>query len=171
MKIIGDKNIVAFGIGDNIDQSDDMCYIDIWIANKHVTSYDNIAYLPAIISSVIDEQESQKRLNLFEIYFENLSIAEIHQFILNTRVFSCDSAPKDHEVFPEHQVFDWGPNTDHVISFLVNYKGSMYITLQFIGDVEERDDKDNVYYAAITWEYYYGVLNDFSKELKEKRVM
>lgn len=166
--MIGNKEILIFDVGEKVDDSPDLCYLDIWIAGRRTTTFDNIAFKAGIISAAKHDLEKERDLSKYKNYYDKMSVVDIHQFILSTRNdASSNYNLENDELFLEHQAFNWGPNTDNITSFLIEQNGDTYLTVQFYNNLEDRKDKDVVYYTEIEYGYYKAALEQLIKELTE----
>jgi hypothetical protein len=165
LKSIGDKELLCFEVGDVVDGCPEIRYINIWVNNMLITSYDNVAFVPGIISAAKSESIENRNILRFERFFNGLNVPEIHQYILEKRMKGDDSGVSDYDLFPEYQMLDWGPITDNIMCFIVPYHEKTYLTFQFIGNLEERNDKDVVYFKEITLDYLSERVDELITEL------
>jgi hypothetical protein len=133
--VIGDKLKIGFNVGGIVDNCSELKEIEIWVAGQLVTFKDNIAHISSLAHNAQYDAERIKNLNKFEHYFIGKNEKEIHQFILGTRLSDIEFKDSD-EMFYEHQILDWGPNTDDVICFLVQANGKLFITAEFFYENE-----------------------------------
>lgn len=156
---IGEQKSLKIEVGDFVDESKELCYIDIWIAGEKITLTDNVAFIEAIKSTVEDDFYSEKNLSRFEKYFTDKNIPEIHKFIVSTRDSKSSNYDiENDELFRVHQVFDWGPNTDDVLCFFIIFESNAYITFEFVdSSLNER----NVFFTRIDVAFYKQILQRF----------
>lgn len=89
-----------------------------------------------------------------------LSLEAAHRFILSTRDENSENyGLEEDDLFVNHQVFNWGPNTDNVLCFLINERGQLYLTIS--------DDSEQILKAPITKEYFVNTLHQLSVELRK----
>lgn len=168
MNYIGNKETCAFEVGGNVDNSPELIYVDIWVADKKITLHDNIAFIKAIISSAKYDLQKKRDLNKYLKYFNGFSVDEIHRYIVNTRVHGSKIYGLEGDgLFVEHQVFDWGENTDNVLSFLIQCDGRVYLTIEFLEvGAQYKTGQNPVYSAQIDVEEYKLLLKKFIDQLE-----
>ncbi|WP_445777011.1 hypothetical protein [Shewanella sp.] len=157
--MIGDKLKVGFNVGEIVDDCIELKKIEIWIAGQLVTFRDNIAHISSLAHSAQNDAERTRNLQRFNHYFIEKNETEIHQFIMGTRLSDIEFQDSD-EMFYEHQIFDWGPNTDDVICFLVEFNGQLYITAEFF-----RENESVIYTVKIDENTLNSALLSFSQAL------
>lgn len=157
--MIGDKLKVGFNVGENVGDSTELKEIEIWIAGQLVTFRDNIAHISTLAHSAQIDAERTRNLQRFNHYFSGRNEKEIHQFILDTRLSDIEFKDSD-EMFHEHQIFNWGPNTDDITCFLVLFNSQLYITAEFF-----RENESSIYTAEIDEKTLNSALLSFSQAL------
>jgi hypothetical protein len=169
MKKIGDTKTLAFEVGGIVDDNDELRILTIWIAGQLVNTKDNIAFVPSVISAAKDELSSNKQRNLtrYSAYFKDFSVKQIHQYIVRSRVSAEPGYPEDYELFGNHQVLDWGVNTDEVFSFLIQIGDKKYITVQSLSDIGKENSESDILFSEIETAYFEEVLEKLINELKE----
>ena len=102
-------------------------------------------------------------LERFQTYFKGLTVEGIHQFILSTRDENSENYDlEDDDIFPNHRILDWGPNTDTVFCFIVKVGVQLYLTMCF--DREE----NKVFSCPLTKKYFTETLKALFCELRKK---
>ncbi len=133
--MLGRKEIVGGKVGKTLADSRDLREIEIWVAGVLVTQRDGIAHIPSLSGIAFSESEKVRDFARFNHYFHGKDEKEIHKFILDTRISDFDFKDSD-EIYAEHQVFDWGTNTDYVMCFLVPYREKLFITISLDDEKE-----------------------------------
>jgi len=160
--VVGNKAQIGFNVGDNVDGSPDLKEIEIWVAGQLVTFRDNIAHISSLAQYAIADAEKSRDLKRFSHYFIGKSETEIHQFILATRLSDIEFVDSD-EMFYEHQILDWGPNTDDVVCFLVECNNRLFITVELFCDAG--NSQNTIYSIEINEDELITVLLHFSQVL------
>ena len=128
--MIGNPEMLAFEIAQPVDASDVLKTIEIWACGQRVTALDNIAHVSSVAGCALWDAQKERNLRKFDHYFSGKSVEEIHAFILSLRHPDITFELGD-KIWENHQILNWGPNTDNVVSFLVEKEGITYITLEF----------------------------------------
>jgi hypothetical protein len=167
---IGKKEALLFEIGDLVDDSKELRFVDIWVAGKKITVRDNIAYIDAMVEAAKDDLMKVRDLERYQRYFVGKSVKEIHSFIVSTRQEGSPNYGLESDgFFLEHQIFDWGSNTDDALCFLVECLGKTYLTLELICNIDEKTKQGSIYSAQIDKEYIDQILKKFIGCLSENR--
>ena len=118
MNIIGDKSQLAFVTSPYEDHpTSSSLIVDIIVGGRTLTRRDNVVYVPGFTCAM------EYSVNYYAKTFDwllpdpsidgmNLSEAHLHYFV------------KD----PSATCFDWGPTTDDISSFLIQYNNAVYLT-------------------------------------------
>ncbi len=133
-RLIGNKEVIGFELGENVDGSDDLFEFEIWVLNQHVTCLDNIAYLKSVFHYIKLDIKPSRDISKFKKYFNRLTAESAHEFILSTR--DPDSKNYDieqDEILLNQQYLNWGDNTDNVVCFAIPIEDNVYLTLEFSG--------------------------------------
>jgi hypothetical protein len=133
MKTIGDKSKIAFEIAEK--EVSDLRQINLWLNNYLVNFDDNCVYVPTYIGSLESECHRDLAFNKYAKYFEELSIEEIHRFILSTRdELSKNYDLEEDRIYPYYRFMDWDETTDNMTSFIFLKSNKLYITFEFWRD-------------------------------------
>lgn len=158
--LLGNKETIGFEVGEYVKGSPKLRYLEIWLCAKRITEFDNVAHIPTLVAACDDDAEFNLDLNKHCNYLRKLELEDAHSFILSTRDIDSENyGLEEDDLFLNHQVFNWGPNTDKVFCFLINQNGQMYLTVS--------DNSEQVLKAPITKEYFVSTLHQLSVELQK----
>ncbi|RLT90783.1 hypothetical protein [Ketobacter sp. GenoA1] len=164
--MIGDKSIVAFELGDNVDGSDELFELDIWVLNEHVTCEDNIAYLKSLVHYISYDYGTDRDILKYKKYFKSLSVEDAHRFILSTRDSNSEYYDiENDQIYPNQQYLDWGPNTDNVFCFAIPKDDGVYISLEFMSPASKAG---SVKCEPIDFVLFNKILRDFVSYAEQK---
>ncbi len=118
MNIIGDKSKLAFVTSPYEEHpTSSSLIVDIIVGGRLLTRRDNVVYVPGFTCAM--EYSVNYYAKTFDWLFPdpsidgmNLSEAHLHYFV------------KD----PSATCFDWGPTTDDISSYLIQYNNAVYLT-------------------------------------------
>ncbi|OZG69926.1 hypothetical protein BTA51_28660 [Hahella sp. CCB-MM4] len=128
---IGRRDIIEIELGDKVEGSRDLFYLDVWLLGRHITKIDNVAYLKSLIAQAEDDLIEGRDLSKFSKYFINMSPMEAHEFILSTRDSeSTNFDIENDEIYPNQRILNWGPNTDNATCFLIPVAESIIATIE-----------------------------------------
>ena len=122
MKCIGNRKKLCFEIGSFASDSNQLRTVDIWVANFRVTHFDNMAYLPAFITSMSYTSATLKRKVDYARYSERLQGFTVRDVHLN--------CVHDGEMYWFHRILDWGPTTDQCNCLLLVWGDELHLTCQ-----------------------------------------
>ena len=159
--LIGDKETIGFEVGINVDGSESLKEIEIWVAGTRITERDNIGCLPHLSAMAFDDANRKRDFERFSTFFAGRDALEIHQFILWSRIGDIEFKCSD-DMFYEHQILDWGSNTDDAICFLVEVGGRYFITLEYV----TRENRKKTVAVQIELEQFRSTLLELSGVLK-----
>lgn len=166
--MIGNKEILAFDAGSKLPGQDELCYLDIWVIGNLANIDRNVIFMPEIVSAAIDEEVLRRDLARFEPFYRGKSVKEIHQYIVKSRLEPSHDDPDDMELFMEHQIMNWGENTDGFIAFVIEKEGKMYLTFQYSDDIDKEPDKQNIYFSEIDINYCNTVFKELGENLSSR---
>lgn len=161
MEEIGNSNILMFSVGEYIEGSTELKVLDIWLCNECVTSEDNVVFDKAIVSAAEYDLNKQRDFDGYSEKLQGMSVLEMHTFISETRNPESKNFKFGDDIFMEFQVFDWGSNTDHVISFLLKNNINYFLTLEFLGD----RSSEPIRYFEIDINYFHFTLKSLISKL------
>lgn len=119
MKVIGDKSLFAFEIGDYCPDSPSSRSVDIWVGGHRLCLDDDSAYVSQYVTSLRDEINHDYDVSLFEDVFEGMTPEEMAAFVCSTREKESPNYNLyEDRLFPTYQFLDLGPTTDNIMAFL-----------------------------------------------------
>lgn len=155
----GRRDIIEIELGDKIEASRDLFYLDVWLLGCHLTKIDNVAYLKSVIAQAEDDLIGGRDLSKFSRHFINMSPLEAHKFILSTRDSeSTNFDIENDEIYPNQSILNWGPNTDNATCFLVPVPGSIVATIE---NHDTGSDSDGFLTGEIDPEYFNNTIKEF----------
>ena len=166
--IVGNTNIYGFEVGDKINQI--LQTVDIIIGNYYVSCDDNAVYLLEFISDIKYTIQHLKDVDLtiYNKYYENKTIEEIHEFISNNWAENSPSYDiEDGKLYSLHRFMDWGSTTDNITSLLFLYKNELILTFQFWRDDHEpKEEINQIQYVKVDIFKIIKTLRNLVKELE-----
>ncbi|MBN1209667.1 MAG: hypothetical protein JXB05_32765 [Myxococcaceae bacterium] len=136
--LIGNSEVFSFSLGEPDESL--LQEVDIYVAGRRVTVMDNTVYLPGFTYALERSASYWRKADghRYADYFSGMSAIEAHDFLRGTQEEgSALHGPEGDVLFNRCSFLDWGPTTDASLCFLVPVNGLLYLTHEFVLNLEE----------------------------------
>ena len=153
MILYGNKQTFGIEIDDS-KHEDQVRVVNIYVDNKNISSYDNLAYLPQFIASIqytVEELKQKIDYCIYDEHFRGKNVPEAFEFLTKICERVNEGIYDDYlDQIPDHHSFmRWGPTTDACVSYLIPINShELHIACSYWRESHEPEEEIGVVFGT-----------------------